>query len=79
MPEKRTKFYERINGPMAEKEDWWYLIEDTKTGKKKVVHDWSHSSLRGSGDHGSKEMTVEEFLDSTDHEQAKDALQKILG
>jgi hypothetical protein len=37
----------RVKGPMAENEDWWWLCYDTETQKFCVKHGWDHVQING--------------------------------
>jgi hypothetical protein len=69
----RTKIHQRTKGPYAEAEDWWYLLVDSRSGRKSVEHEWSRPTNAGT-----KTMTVEEFLASDTSPEIKDKLRRML-
>jgi hypothetical protein len=69
----RTKIHQRTKGPHDEAEEWWYLLVDSRSGRKSVEHEWSHKTNAGT-----KTMTVEEFLASNISQEIKDKLHRML-
>ncbi|MDG1739298.1 MAG: hypothetical protein P8L68_19020 [Paracoccaceae bacterium] len=71
----KTKFYERIKGPMDNYEDWYYW-ERKDDGSVMITHEWSHVTPRLKSNSGSNSYNFEEFMASSDvHSGAKSALQ----
>lgn len=72
----RTEFYKRTKGPMAENEDWWYLV-DGDNGEKLVEHEWDHVRINGlARNSGSNTYTIQAFLDGDHNSTAKAALMR---
>jgi hypothetical protein len=60
---KKTTIIESRKGALAQNEDWWYFVVNDD-GSFHIEHEWSHVDPygKGSGNSGSKKMSVEEFL-----------------
>ena len=68
----------KTKGPMMEKEDWWYLCTE-EDGTKTVIHEWSHTQVRGlNTNSGEKTVTIEDFLNGNHYQKAKDELNTML-
>ncbi len=63
-----------------ENEDSWNLHVDDDTGKTSVVHTWSHMNpYKGKvTSEGSREWSIDGFMNSSEPQQAKDSLRKMM-
>jgi hypothetical protein len=72
--------HERVKGPLANNEDWWYLVFDQETKRLFVQHEWSYVDLGRlhSENSGSKDLDVTTFLRESDSIPARTKLTELL-
>jgi len=70
--------YKKTKGSKGEMEDWWYL-RTKEDGTKTIIHEWSHTQVRGlNTNSGEKTYTVENFLTGKHNQKAIDKLNTML-
>ena len=80
MTSEKHRISYKAKGSLGENEDWWYLVVDSETGERSILHEWHNMNPYNSTvtSEGSKSHTLEEFKTSDVGRALKGELAEIL-